>query len=97
MITAKCPVNEHCRIHIDKIAGRGVSQHMKTLPMEETMAANEPKKSPTDRVYDALTARLEPFAKRLSPEEQTELDGVVSQFSEDILNAIKTPVFLGKI
>ena len=55
------------------------------------------KKCPTDRVYDALTKRLEPFAKKLALEDQTELDGVVAQFAEDVLNAIKTPVFLGRL
>jgi len=60
-------------------------------------ATTEPKKSPADRVYDALTKRLEPFAKKLSPEDQTDLDGVVSMFAEDVLGAIKTPVFLGKL
>lgn len=57
----------------------------------------EPKKSPSERVYDALSKRLEPFSKKLSVEDQTELDGVVSMFAEDVIGAIKTPVFLGKL
>lgn len=57
----------------------------------------EPRKSPSERVYEALTTRLQPFARQLSLEQQTELDGVVSMFSEDVMTAIKTPVFLGKL
>lgn len=60
-------------------------------------SVKEPKRTPTERVYDALTKRLEPFARQLSAEQQTELDGVVSMFSEDVMGAIKTPVFLGKL
>jgi len=55
------------------------------------------KKSPADRVYDALTKRLEPVAKKLSLELQVEMDSIVAEFSEDVLAAIKTPVFLGKL
>jgi len=57
----------------------------------------EPKKSPNERVYEALSKRLAPFAAKLSLEDQTELDGVVSMFADDLLGAIKTPVFLGKL
>lgn len=56
-----------------------------------------PKKTTADKIYDSLTKRLEPFSKKLSPEDQVELDGIASVFSEDVANAFKIVPFFGPL
>ena len=62
------------------------------MPAPSEVAATK-KSSPQEKIYDSLSRRLEPFTRKMSLEDQAEVDGVIQQFSEDVTNAVHTVTF----
>lgn len=61
-----------------------------TLPTKRTVQ---------DKIYDSLTRRLELFGikKKLTIEEQTELDSLVAVFAGDVAEAFRVVAFFGTL
>jgi hypothetical protein len=55
------------------------------------------RKSVNEKIYESLSRRLEPFAKKLKPEDRSELDGAISIFADDVADAFRVVMFFGKL